>query len=200
MYEEDAGVARGRHRREPAGLGDGPHLHRHPHRHDGRLHLGDLEQPQPGDEAAHLDHDHPRHPHHRRLVVGDEREGALRRHRTTTGFVIVIGIAVVLLGGLRASSSGGSASSRAASARQWTPAAVEAAPGSRSSLAHPQGDSGGREGPSGLRRPRGTGSSSRLSSSVYSRVSIGTTRIRLTPASTANPAEMKTKASGPSAP
>ena len=49
-------------------------------------------------------------------------------------------------------------------------------------------------------RPRGAGVSSRLSSSVTSSVSMGTTRIRLAPSSTANPAPMKTTASGPRTP
>ena len=72
------GVARGRSGREQAGLGDGQDLHRHLDRDDGRVHLGDLEQPEPGDEAPHFLHHHPGYPDRSLLILGAERQSTSR--------------------------------------------------------------------------------------------------------------------------
>ena len=78
MYEEDQELLEDVLGGDQAGLRDGQDLHRHPDRHDGRVHLGDLQQPEPGHEAADVAHHHPGYPHGRVLVLGTERQGALR--------------------------------------------------------------------------------------------------------------------------
>ena len=59
MYPDDEDLLEDRADRNRPGHRDDQHLLRHPERHDGRLRLDHLEQPERGDEVPGVSHDHP---------------------------------------------------------------------------------------------------------------------------------------------